>query len=76
MPSPLTHLEQFANVTSQELWCKHMEQQSDALPVKAMDKSMCQGVGNGLKTSLIKRHSQVNHVRWYNMTDQVMRLNK
>ena len=62
MVSPLTHLEEFGNVTSRELWCKYMEQQTDALPVKAMDKSMCQGVGNGLKTSLTKRNSQVNHV--------------
>ena len=53
-----------------------MEQQTDALLVKAMDKSMCQGVGNGLKTSLTKRNSQVNHVRWYRKTDRVIRLNK
>ena len=71
-----THLEEFANVTSRELWCKHMEQQTDVLPVKVMDKSMCQGVGNGLRTSLTKRNSQVNHVRWYNKTGQFMRLNK
>ena len=45
-----------------------------ALPVKAMDKSMCQGVGNGLKTSLTKRNSQVNYVRWYSKTGQIMRL--
>ena len=59
MASPLTHLEESANATLPELWCKHMEQQTDALPVKAMDKSMCQGVGNGLKTSWTKRNSQV-----------------
>ena len=74
--SPLTHLEEFANVTPRELWCKRMEQQTDALLVKATDKSMCQGVGNGLKTSLNKRNSQVNHVRWYSKTGQLMRLNK
>ena len=71
MASPRTHLEEFANVTSRELWCKHMEQQTDVLPVKVMDKSMCQGVGNGLRTSLTKRNRQVNHVRWYNKTGQV-----
>ena len=53
-----------------------MEQQTDALPVKAMDKSMCRGVRNGLRTSLTKRNSQVNHVRWYSKTGQIMRLNK
>ena len=33
-------------------------------------------VGNDVKTSLTKRNSQVNHVRWYSKTGQVMRLNK
>ena len=69
-------LEEFANVTSRELWCKHMEQQTDALPVKAMDKSMCQGVGNGLRTSLTKRNSPVNHVKWCSKMSLVVQLNK
>ena len=50
-------------------------QQTGALLVKAMDKSMCQGVGIGLRTSFTKRNSQVNHVRWYSKTGQIMRLN-
>ena len=29
MASPPTHLEDFTNVTSRELWCKHTEQQTD-----------------------------------------------
>ena len=53
--SPLTHLE---NVTSRELWCKHMEQQTDALLAKAMRRSICQGVGIGLRTPSIGKNCQ------------------
>ena len=54
---------------------RYMEEQTDVLPVKVWT-SMCQGVGNGLRTSLTKGNSQVNHVRWYNKTGQFMLLNK
>ena len=37
-----------------------------------MDKSMCQGVGNGLKTSLTTRNSQVNSLVQQDAAEQVM----
>ena len=56
--SSLTHLEEFANVTSRELWYKHMERQTVAQPAKATRRFMCQGVGNVLRTSSIERNCQ------------------
>ena len=76
MASPLTHLEEFESVTSRELWCKHVEQQTVALPAQAMRRSMCQGVGNGLKTSSIERDCQVNHVKWCKKMSLVVQLKR
>ena len=39
-----------------------MERQTVALPAKVVRRSMCQGVGNGLRTSSTERNCQVNHV--------------
>ena len=60
--------------TSQTL--QHESSGASTRSNRRIDKSMCQGVGNGLKTSLTKRNSHVNHVRRYNKTGQIMRLNK
>ena len=53
-----------------------MERQTVAQPAKAMRKFMCQGVGNGLKTSSIERNSQVNHVMWFNKKSLVVQLKR
>ena len=62
----LTHLEQFANVTSRDLWCKSMARQTVAQPAKEIHKSLCQGVENGLRISSIERNKKVSHVQLCN----------
>ena len=55
MASLLTHLEEFADVTSRDLWCKSMVRQMVAEFAKEIHSFMCQGVKNGSKTSSIER---------------------
>ena len=74
--SSLTHLEEFANVTSRELWYKHVERQTVAQPAKATRRLMCQGVGNVLRTSSIERNCQGNHVMLRNKTSLVVQLKR
>ena len=71
----LTHLEESTNVTSRGFWCKNVVRQIVAYLAKEVNKSMCQGIENGLKTSLIERNSQVSHVQWCNKKswDELMR---
>ena len=76
MASSLSHLEEFANVTSREPWCKHTERQTVAQPAKATRRFMCQGVGNGLRTSSIERNCQANHVMWCNRRSLVVQLKR
>ena len=70
--SSLTQLEEFANVTSRELWCKHVARQTVAQPAKVMYKFMCQGCRKRFEDFSIERNSHVNHVKWCNKKSLVV----
>ena len=61
-----TLLQEFAIVTSRDLWCKSMVRQMVAQFAKEIHKFMCPGVENDLKTSLFERNRQFSHVQWCN----------
>ena len=49
---------------------------TDGCAAKAMRRSMCQGVGNGLRTPSIERNCRVNHAKWCNKSSLVVQLTR